>query len=157
VTEFIEAAHRYCAFLDGCQPADALDFLKSLYPLLAELAYRVLRLPDSFTEEYENVDRSDARQRAGRHYSHLYQLLGQHAGYWEVFDPSEESTPIRGSVPDDLADIYGDLLPGLQAWPSALLATRLHIIWEWRFSYGSHWGHHLIDAMRYIHSLGVCS
>ena len=61
--------------------------------------------------------------------------------------------PINGSLADDLAGIYCDLRPGLDAWGASDAATRTAIVWDWRITYESHWGHHVIDAMRAIHAL----
>ena len=56
--------------------------------------------------------------------------------YWEVFDPRELSEPVAGSLSDDLADIYRDLRRGLAAAERDIEEA----VWDWRFSYETHWG-----------------
>ena len=64
--------------------------------------------------------------------------------YWEVFDPRELSEPVAGSLSDDLADIYRDLRRGLAAAERDIAEA----VWNWRFSYETHWGDHATDAIR---------
>ncbi len=68
--------------------------------------------------------------------------------YWEVFDPYELDQPVAGSLSDDLLDVYRDVRGGLALWESRHDADA---IWEWRFSFESHWGDHAVDALRALH------
>lgn len=68
-------------------------------------------------------------------------------GYWEVFDPRELGEPVGGSLTDDLVDVYRDLRRGL-ALADVSLAE---VVWEWKFSYETHWGNHATDAIRLLH------
>jgi hypothetical protein len=68
--------------------------------------------------------------------------------YWKVFDPYEQEPPVAGSLSDDLLDVYRDVGEGLALWESGQDANA---IWEWRFSFESHWGARAIDAMRALH------
>lgn len=78
----------------------------------------------------------------------LTALLGESDLYWEVFDPRDLSDPVAGSLLDDLADIYRDLRRGLH-----ILSTGSpdDAMWEWRFSFDTHWGNHATDAIRVLH------
>jgi len=68
--------------------------------------------------------------------------------YWEVFDPYVEEPPVKGSLSDDLLDVYRDVRRGLLLWDHNAPQAA---IWEWRFSFGVHWGNHAIDALRALH------
>lgn len=70
--------------------------------------------------------------------------------YWEVFDPydHEDHEPVVGSLSDDLLDVYRDIRGGLWSWEKNATANA---IWEWRFSFESHWGDHAVDALRALH------
>ncbi|MBX3217135.1 MAG: DUF5063 domain-containing protein [Labilithrix sp.] len=68
--------------------------------------------------------------------------------YWEVFDPYKSDEPVAGSLSDDLLDVYRDVRRGLSLWESGHDASA---IWEWRFSFESHWGGHAVDALRALH------
>jgi hypothetical protein len=67
--------------------------------------------------------------------------------YRVVFDPHDfEATdqPVTGDLHDDLADIYGDLWHGLQAYRSGDPDEAVSL---WVDSYFCHWGHHASSAL----------
>ncbi len=70
--------------------------------------------------------------------------------YGEVFNPllvpAEE--PVVGSIADDIADIYRDVVTGLRHFRAG---RRDEALWEWTFSLQSHWGAHVTSAIRVLH------
>lgn len=87
-----------------------------------------------------------------RLYQSLKEKLGEWNLYWQVFDPTKDSEAIRGSLADDVADVYRDVKEGLDCHnPDSTLQGEA--IWVWRVGYYSHWGKHAIDALRTIHFL----
>ncbi len=48
-----------------------------------------------------------------------------------------------GCIADDVADIYRDLKPGLDAWDMHQDEYLADIIWTWKLSYTGHWKWHL--------------
>jgi hypothetical protein len=70
--------------------------------------------------------------------------------YSEVFDPTKTPSedPVIGSVSDDLADVYRDVVAGLRAYERG---DRAGAIWEWSFGLHSHWGAHVTGAVRALH------
>jgi hypothetical protein len=60
-----------------------------------------------------------------------------------------DEPPVRGSLADDLRDVYSDVRRGLALWDSP--APPDAAIWEWRFQFEIHWGDHAIDALRALH------
>jgi hypothetical protein len=68
---------------------------------------------------------------------------------------SEESEEARltdetilGSISDDIADIYRDVVSALRADRAG---RRLEAVWDWRFGLQAHWGAHATGAMRALH------
>ena len=131
----------------------AVGLLQQAYLLLPRLASTVAGLP---TIDQGNLYESDAHAKYWKPlYEDLKARLGEYAAYWEVFDPQhpEDDDPVRGSLADDLADIFCDLKKGLTAWSRAGAATRRDIVFTWRLNFEIHWGEHLTGAFRAIHSL----
>ncbi len=56
-----------------------------------------------------------------------------------------ESPPTLGAISDDLSDIWRDLKSGLHRWENGQPQSA---VWEWRFSFHSHWSLHAVDALR---------
>jgi hypothetical protein len=70
--------------------------------------------------------------------------------YGEVPDPLvvPPGESVIGSLSDDVADIYRDVVTGLRAFRAG---HRDHAIWEWQFNFGIHWGGHATGAIRALH------
>lgn len=70
--------------------------------------------------------------------------------YHEVFDPLPfpPEDPVVGSLSDDLADIYRDVVTGLRAYEAG---RRAQAVWEWGFNLRAHWGEHATSAIRALH------
>lgn len=70
--------------------------------------------------------------------------------YWKVFEPYTFEEPVRGSLADDILDIYKDMKEGILSYERN---EQIEAIWHWKFNFEIHWGKHAIDAMRVLHSL----
>jgi hypothetical protein len=81
----------------------------------------------------------------------LAALLAPIDRYVEVFDPYETPPSAANFVlSDDLADVTGDLLHGLQHYQAG---RPIEALWWWQFSYVSHWGTHAGAALRALQSV----
>ena len=149
---FRDAALRYCALIDDSVDPPVEAFLDQVAASLVELHQRALELPSVEPSGDDAPDRM-GHEEWNELFMRLGRVLGARDGYWLVHDPTdmEQYEPVFGSLADDLADIYRDLREGLDAWDSS--ASKDDAIWEWRFSFWSHWGAHLVDSVRTIHFL----
>ena len=70
--------------------------------------------------------------------------------YTEIFDPTmvPAEAPVFGSISDDLADIYCEVVAGLRAYRRG---DRAGAVWEWSFGLHTHWGEHATGAIRALH------
>jgi Domain of unknown function (DUF5063) len=77
----------------------------------------------------------------------LQRVLGRDDFYWTVVPFGDDAREEFGGVlQDDLFDIYRDLRDPVDAG-----VAEAEAVWEWRFSFWTHWGEHLVDALRIIH------
>lgn len=69
------------------------------------------------------------------------------AVYAEVFDPFADppQDPVAGLIPDDISDIYRDVVTGLRAYRAG---RRSQALWQWAFNFRHHWGEHVTSALR---------
>lgn len=65
-----------------------------------------------------------------------------------------DSEAIHGSLADDLADIYRDLKEGLTLTSVKEYPSR-GIVFEWQYSFETHWGKHAINAIAVLHSISA--
>ncbi|MFL5328956.1 MAG: DUF5063 domain-containing protein [Gemmataceae bacterium] len=118
---------------------------------IIRLYLAALELPPSWSEELAHQPDAprvgDAEWRAV--YAEAGRLPLDH--YAEVFDPlavPPEEPPVIGSLADDIADIYRDVVTGLREYEAG---QRAQAVWEWGFGLQHHWGEHATGAIRALH------
>jgi hypothetical protein len=110
-----------------------------------------LRLPDVAPATDGVPDSAVDHRRWVVVFNSLRSVLGPHDIYWAVFDPTELEQPVTGSIAEDLADTYRDLMNGLALLDAG--APVADVLWTWRFSFGNHWGRHVLGALQVTHWL----
>ena len=143
IEAFIENARTYCELIE----ADLHDVAAIRQTLLA-LMQGVPCLKTNGADDSDDIE-FPRRGHDGwtKDVARLADLPLQY--YRMVFDPldaTDESTVV-GDVCDDLADIYGELWHGLQAYDAG---ATIHAVNHWRDSYRDHWGHHAVGAVSAI-------
>jgi hypothetical protein len=152
ITTFRVLAERYCAFIESSESLGRGEFVWQLAEHLVGLYAAGMRLP--FPDGDDDFDAPESM--TSEEYQELFQRLGRKLGdadfYSVMFDPYESgSTPVTGSLADDAADIYRDLLSGLNV--IAVEGGLGNAVWEWRFGFDNHWGKHAAEALYALHSL----
>ncbi len=149
VTKFAAEAEAFEHWLLSGTDQDA-DAARQCLIRLLELYRAAIALPPEWSDELDGgplpEQVGDAEYRRAYEASRRLPL----DFYSEVFDPTTvpADAPVIGSVSDDLADIYRNVLTGLRAYKHG---DRAAAVWEWSFSLHSHWGAHATGAMRALH------
>jgi len=151
---FHEVASEFCTAVDSAQSTDRETLVLRIYRLLPLLIGRAVNLSpiESSDDQTDHKKARISQEQWGELYSLLKEKLGDWDLYSQVFDPTKDRDAIYGSLADDIADIYRDLKEGLDLHSSDIVSSN-DILWEWRFGFYSHWGHHAINALRTIHFL----
>lgn len=159
---FSAVAHRFCAVVDSAAGFEKKELLSQFYPILPKLIDEAIHLPDvELSDSDEQIEKKTsgasrrmATRQSQQEWGQLYNLLKERLGdwdlYWQVFDPTEDSEAIYGSLADDLADIYRDVKEGIVLRETGEVPVE-NIVWTWRLTFGFHWGKHAMDALRTIH------
>lgn len=71
-------------------------------------------------------------------------------GYWEIYDPKRPDEAVCGNLVDDLADVASDLQRGIEDYDSGNGASAAFV---WKLGLNHHWGKHVVDALRALHSI----
>jgi hypothetical protein len=151
VEQFVELVRRYIALIDGLPGPTAREFLLECAILLPQIYSLSHQLPDVDLPESDSLEPETARIEAPM--GKVMRLLGKYDLYSEVFDPVFDTDAIKSTLSDDLSDIYSDLKGPLMKYVSGGEANQRVAIWEWKFNMQIHWGHHVVGALRPIHSL----
>lgn len=146
VDAFVAAVRQLCA------PSGEVPSYQDLACLLAQLHRSVRCSPEVRWDDADDFDLDAARRSAGvpAVYERLREAFGAVNAY-PTIRRDEEASIAFGSLADDIADIYGDLMVGIQALDAGIGMN--NVVWAWRFSFDSHWGSHLLDASRALHHL----
>jgi hypothetical protein len=145
-------AKRFRSVVDSASSMDRIEFAAQIYRILPKLIDEAISLPDveSSDSDHKKSSINIRFQEWDRLYNSLKEKLGDWNPYHQVFDPTQDSEAIFGSLADDIADIYGDLKKGL-----VFIETRQSqpddAIWTWRVLFYSHWGQHAMNALQAIH------
>jgi hypothetical protein len=149
VDRFADEVARFEQWLIAGTDREA-DAVRECLIRLLELYRAGLNLPHEWSDELAgrpDVDSiSDSEwQRA---FEAARRLPIDHYGM--VFDPTTTppETPVIGSMADDLADIYRDVVTGLRAHARG---DKESAVWEWSFGLHSHWGAHATAAICALH------
>jgi hypothetical protein len=141
VEKFLGLAISYCELVENYKSNNENNRLNQLLISVSSLYAEAMFLPEV---EPKNDEVSDLN------FDLPNVNLEKNETYWVVFEPYTLEEPVRGSLSDDLIDIYKDLKEG------ALLYQRgeqLEAIWHWKFNFEIHWGRHALNAMRALHSI----
>ena len=164
VDAFRNASDEFLALIEARDGLSAEDLLHRAHLQLARLYALGVELPTKPASAYEEVDEdaelthdSAGAEEFVRRWAPLLRTLEAKIGrrwnfYQEVFDPYRDppEAPVTGSLADDLAGVYLDLLKGRDHWQHGRPAEA---VWEWRFGFESHWGEHATGALRAIRTL----
>ncbi len=144
VKRFVEIARRYCTWAEG-KLSEPKQEMQQVQLLLVELYIAALQLPDLGCGEDQKAVKISHDE-----WLCMYQKFAilPLTGYWDTFNPLEETEPVFNSLADDLADIYRDVKNGLFLYEAQYL---VEAVWYWRFHFQRHWGQHLVGVQRAIH------
>src|SRR5579871_4681482 len=111
---FRAAATTFIEAVDSASNLERSLFLAAIGRNLAELYTSALYLPSVSPDTSE----TDETPIPGEEWSKLFQSLrvkiGPFDGYWEIYDSTEKSDPVQGSLAGDISEVYRDLKNDLQ-------------------------------------------
>lgn len=137
---FVRAAYVFCEFVTKAGALPLRERVQSAREVLLSLYAAAIELPDASKATEKDAPTPPVPGD--------WPGFAAHDDYWEVFDPYVKSEPVAGWMSDAVLDVYRDIQRGLWFWENDEIADA---VWEWRFSFDSHWGAHAIDALRALH------
>ena len=154
VLDFIDIARKYCLLIEDRENMPGIKLLQEAFIILPQLIYSGMKLPEIKRVTDYHPDRI-SYEEYNLIYDSLLHKIKKWDNYLEMFDPYKrrEKIPVHGSLSDDLADIYRDVQSGLNEWDKIPAPQKLDIIWEWEYSFETHWGEHATSAIRALYWL----
>lgn len=153
---FSLVASEFCSAVDSARTLERSELLSRLYEILPRLIQQGMALPAVSCTDHDTEKQIEQTRMKKPDWGQLYEVLKTRIGewdlYWQVFDPTKDSEAVRGSLADDIADIYRDVNEGIKVDGSDV-ALQQDAIFNWRVLYYSHWGQHAINALYTVHFL----
>jgi hypothetical protein len=149
VEKFAEIARSFCAWAEG-DVHNVADARRLLLELLLQVTM-IREVASTDASIASTCDESDEPEFARRGIDgwkkdckRFSDLPFQH--YLMMYSPLDpaERVPVAFDLHDDLADIFGDLWHGLQAYEAGACDYAAD---HWIESYRYHWGHHATGAL----------
>jgi hypothetical protein len=143
VEEFRMAAEEFCGLAEAGRPLGAGD----LWVIRGLLLRLLLNIPavEAHPQGVETAGRRPGESEFGRAVRRFAEL--PFSFYRVVFDPHDleaDDEPVMGMLADDLADIFRDLVVGLDQARNGNLEAAC---FDWCLSYRTHWARHAVHAL----------
>ncbi len=149
---FLKAARQYVALMES-ETLTNEEFFRKMHKTLAELYLAALSLKDiTLVHSDGETDFLVPEDEIMKIHKSVFSYTGDDGVYWKIFDPSRKEKPVQVWLQDDLADIYRDLKREL--YKIDRIGTNEAVedaLWQLKFGFKAHWGHHCVDAMRVLH------
>lgn len=139
--KFYDLASEYCRFISESEIT--IDIVPYLIELLMKLYISATHLPETDPETIDSLSPD-----SGNLSIKLEKQIS--STYWEVYDPYVDEQPICGDLADDLSDIANDLKKGMREYEANRFGNA---VFEWKLGLNSHWGQHVVDALRALHAV----
>ncbi len=142
IKEFYKLAVTYCHYV--LSNDISLENIAALMELLMMLYISAGNLPEAEPETIDPMLAEETGTAPIRFNENIPQL------YWEVFDPFIYEDAVCASLVDDLSAIAADLQVGMKEFEAGRIGNA---VFEWKFGFMTHWGHHLVDSLRALHKI----
>ena len=142
IKEFYKLADSYCRYisLNVISMANILVLME----LLMKLYISAGNLPET---EPETIDSAMSVETNAIQITFNHQIPQL---YWKAFDPFVCEDTVCANLTEDLSEIAKDLKTGMKEFEEGRTGNA---VFEWRLGFESHWGSHLVDALRALHRI----
>jgi Domain of unknown function (DUF5063) len=152
---FVAAAEAFIAVVESSDTRSQIEFVRELERVLVDLYAAGLTLedvkqPDSeWPDALHQVSHDELAPVMGR-LMETFGDLGHYRVFYDPYDADEDARHGWGLLPDDVTDIYSDLLDGFVALRKGETTTAF---WLWKWGFDGHWGHHAAGAIYALYNL----
>jgi hypothetical protein len=144
ISNFVVSARAYCAIIEGAAGTAPYQLAEQSVIALADLYSHALRLPEvEPCEESPLIHRVELPPMV----QPALARLGASPSEDRAEDESVWDALNSVLLTDDFADIYSELKGALALYDSGDDCTKANAVWEWKFSFETHWREHLVHAL----------
>ncbi|PID93763.1 MAG: hypothetical protein CSA95_06105 [Bacteroidetes bacterium] len=152
VLEMFTVAVEFCLFVEKAsnyKRADILTYMQKMIPLLY---LKGALLPTILPEYPEANERYVTEMQWEDIFTPLREKFGSLDNFpYYNYQEMDMEPPSKGSLAENLADIYQDLKDFTLLYQKNSLAAKENAVAELKRFFTSHWGSRLVETLHYIH------
>ena len=154
VLEMITVANEFCLFLEEAEKYEKSFFL-SYFQKVCPLLYLKGSLLPVITVSDENANERFVNEEQWEIiFQSVKNILKEDDEYWHSKSVSKtELEPLKGSIAENLADIYQDMKDFIFLYQKNSRAAKENAVQECKRLFESHWGYICIQIQKTIHHL----
>jgi uncharacterized protein DUF5063 len=153
-TSFIDAARKYCSFIESYEAETPRQFillsqnhLLSLYNL-----GNCMILMEEKSDKKFDIKLDEQEFQKSLHF--IADRLWDYRYYWYVFDPTakkKDTGIVYGDLYEDLGAIYKYIKNSLLLYGHKSSDAKQNAVWDFKWNFDTHWSGHCANAICAIH------
>lgn len=153
-TSFVDAAKRFCSFIETYDTETPLSFIRITQSHLLSLYNlgNTMMIMEEKSDKKFDVQLDDAEYQKTLHF--IADRLWEYRYYWYVFDPTakkKDAGIVYGDVYEDLGAIYKYLKQSLLLFNLQSADAKQNAVWDFKWHFDTHWSGHCANAICAIH------
>jgi len=152
--EFLRAGYEYVLFIEKIEDQEK-EAIFDFYQKVAPLIYiKAALLPDIDLEYPDQSERFVTEEEWEQVFNDLRSRFGSDDLYWFTDQQrSADFDPVKGSLAENLTDIYQDLKDFVLLYQKNTDAARQNAVYDIKKLFKSRWGIRILRSLNYLHSI----
>jgi hypothetical protein len=149
--EFLGVAFKYCLYIEEVHKytrSEIRDYLQKALPLLYVRGSVLPVLTDDDQPMNEKYVTEEHWQTV---FNELRGKFGNQDEYWFVENDNPHNDLVKGSLADNLADIYQDMKDFVILYQKPIRDAKEAAVWEIQQLFRSHWGFSVVNVLKVLH------
>lgn len=151
VLEFLAVAHKYCIFIEEIHQYNLQEVRDYLHKALSLLYVRGAVLPALTEEDSDMNEKYVTEEQWQIVFNELREKFGNTDEYWFVENDNPHNDLIRGSLSDNLSDIYQDMKDFVILYQKPMRDSKVAAVWEISQLFKAHWGFRVVNVLKVLH------
>ena len=154
VLEMLTVANDFCLSMEKVEEYNYRDLLRYLNRILPLIYIKASLLPVVDPSDDEAIEHYVTEEQWEDLFNELRIQFGEHDLY-HFIDQHERShtDPVRGSLAENIADLYQDLKDFVLLYQNPLVTFRENAVRECRYLFETRYGYRIVNAHQAIHYL----
>ena len=153
VLEFLVVAQKYCLFVEEVHKYNKEQLFDYLHRICPLLYIRGSVLPKIEIDNSDVMERYVTEEQWETVFNEIRSIIGKNDEYWFIENDSPTNDTVKGSLSENLADIYQDMKDFIILYQKPLRDAKKAAVYEIRALFQSHWGYRIVNILKTLHYL----